>query len=293
MKGAFLVVGATSGVGWELARLLSEMDYFVIATVRSDIQLNEIKGITTSLGKVITLDLAKTDTIIPLLQNELSGLKIPLAGVGICAALATPGVVEISPLSELREILEVNIVSNVAVFQACMPFLRASKGRLIFTSSNAGRCAIPVLGYYTASKFALEGVVDVMRRETACMDIKISIVEPGGINTKMQDTTWEILHSKLSALSQENEQRYGYLFRAFRRLLKNTEAYLHPAEVAKVMIEALESEYPKTRYQVGQDAVDLIDMALSFSDEKLDDFFRELYKDDGSSGNIKFEKVAH
>ena len=88
-----------------------------------------------------------------------------LEGLVNNAGIAVVGPLEFLPLDELRRQLEVNTVGQVAVIQACLPALRANRGRMVNVSSISGRVALPLFGPYAASKFALEALSDALRRE--------------------------------------------------------------------------------------------------------------------------------
>ncbi len=90
---------------------------------------------------------------------------------------------EFLPLDQLRHQLEINLVGQVAVTQAFLPALRAGRGRIVNVSSIGGRVALPMVGAYNASKFALEAVSDSLRREIRPHGVDVIVVEPGGVKT--------------------------------------------------------------------------------------------------------------
>jgi len=108
--------------------------------------------------------------------EELHGL-VNNAGIAIAAPL------EFLPPDELRRQLEVNVIGQLAVTQAFLPALRRARGRIVNIGSIAGRSALPFLGAYAASKFALEAITDSLRVELAPFGIEVSVVEPGTIAT--------------------------------------------------------------------------------------------------------------
>jgi NAD(P)-dependent dehydrogenase (short-subunit alcohol dehydrogenase family) len=272
-----MVVGAAGGVGLELTRLLIDRGYRVIATVLNDNEAAQVSGKVAGVHKIVTIDLSDSDAVKPVLDPVLSSLAMPLAGVAVCAGISFYGPLETAPLATLRKTLEVNAVADVAVYQACMPYLRKSQGRLIMIVSNAGRTAIPFLGHYVASKYALEGLGDVMRREAAPFGVKVILIEPGSINTPMQSRQAETIDRDMAVLSDEERTNYGYLYKTFSGLLQLRDTGMAPATVAETMVEALQSDNPLTRYQIGQDAIDTIKMALCSTDEEIDAFYRSIF----------------
>src|SRR6185295_4750516 len=99
------------------------------------------------------------------------------AGIAVAAPL------EFLPIDQLRHQLEINVIGQVAVTQAFLPALRRARGRIVNVSSIGGRVALPLVGAYNASKFALEGVSDALRRELRPLGVDVIVIEPGGVKT--------------------------------------------------------------------------------------------------------------
>jgi NAD(P)-dependent dehydrogenase (short-subunit alcohol dehydrogenase family) len=155
----------------------------------------------------------------------------------------------------LRQTLEINTISAAAIFQACMPALAAAKGRLVLISSFSGKVGLPFLGHYTASKFALEGLGDVMRREAKAQGVEVILVEPGGVKTGMVAGQLEDVARERAALSAADGARFGPMYDNFLTLVRrNLDVMLHPSAVADVVLGALKASPPQARYQVGDDA---------------------------------------
>ena len=98
-------------------------------------------------------------------------------------ASRSPGPLEFLPPDELRRQLEVNVVGQLRMTQRCLPALRAARGRIVNMGSISGLNALPLLGAYAMSKFALEAMTDALRVELAPWGIHVAIVEPGTIKT--------------------------------------------------------------------------------------------------------------
>src|SRR5205085_11607823 len=141
-------------------------------------------------GSVVPLMIDVTDPEqISAAAREIGGRlrERPLAGLVNNAGVAVAGPLEFLPLDELRQQLEVNTVAPVAVTQAFLPMLRASRGRVVHVGSSGGLLSTPFLGAYSASKFALEAVSDSMRMELRRWGIHVSLIDPGSIATEI----WE------------------------------------------------------------------------------------------------------
>jgi NAD(P)-dependent dehydrogenase (short-subunit alcohol dehydrogenase family) len=177
--------------------------------------------------------------------QELDAL-VDNAGIGIAGPL------EVFPADELTRQLDVNVVGQLRVAQALLPALRRRRGRIVLMGSISGRSALPFLGAYAMSKFALEAMADALRVELAPFGIHVAIVEPGTIATPI----WTKPQRAASDFSPESAVLYGERLDRFRRLAAQRSANnAVPAdEVAKAVEHALTAKKPKTRYLVGPDA---------------------------------------
>ena len=186
------------------------------------------------------LDVTDADAIAALRFERLDGL-VDNAGIVVAAPL------EDLPLDELRRQLEVNVVGQLAVTQALLPALRAARGRIVIVGSIAGRSALPFLGAYAISKFALEAMADALRVELASDGIEVALVEPATIATPM----W----TKPQPLAEAVSERYRARVERFREIAATRSAKAVPPDrVARAVEHALTARRPKTRYPVGRDA---------------------------------------
>lgn len=175
---------------------------------------------------------------------ELDAL-VDNAGIAIAAPL------EFLPPEELTRQLDVNVVGQLRVLQAFLPALRRSRGRVVLMGSIGGRSALPFLGAYAMSKFALEAMADALRIELAPFGMHVAIVEPGTIATPI----WSKPQRAVEEAPPEAAELYGERVGKFRALAASRAGNAVPAdEVAKAVEHALTSSKPKTRYIVGPDA---------------------------------------
>ena len=167
------------------------------------------------------------------------------AGIGIAAPL------ELLPTAELTRQLDVNVVGQLRVLQAVLPALRRSRGRIVLMGSIGGRSALPFLGAYTMSKFALESMADTLRVELAPFGIVVALIEPGSIATPI----WTKPQTALDDVPPARVALYADRIGRFRELAAARMTKGVPADVvARAVEHALTSPKPRTRYVVGPDA---------------------------------------
>ena len=179
---------------------------------------------------------------------RLAGL-VNNAGTDVAAPL------EFLPLGELRRQLEVNVVGQIAVTQSFLPLLHQGSGRIVNIGSVSGRIASPLLGTYTASKFAMEGLTDTLRRELSLWGVAVSIVEPGRIATPIWQKSLKVADELLGALPRRALELYGPAIEEMQRgALEAARWGAPPEKVARAVEHALTAKRPRTRYPVGPDA---------------------------------------
>src|SRR5262249_6286022 len=177
-----------------------------------------------------------------------------LAGLVNNAGIDIAGPLETSSVAEARLQFEVNVIGVLAVTQAFLPLLRQSRGRIVNIGSVLGRLAIPLMGAYSASKFALEGLTDAFRIELSPWGIRVSLIEPGPVATPL----WSKTHL-LAGMGEERVDAAGKLYAttnaaARAAFTKFGQSGISPDRVAAKVLEALTGPNPKPRYLVGRDA---------------------------------------
>ena len=157
-----------------------------------------------------------------------------------------------------RSQMEVNFLGHVAVTQALIPALRTGQGRIVNMSSVGGRMALPGLGAYNASKFAMEAFSDSLRRELRPWDVQVVVVEPGAVKTPIWDRGESRADSLLDQVPEESLRLYADLIEGLRsRSRQEAERGVEPHKVAEVVARALTARRPRTRYVVGRPEVKL------------------------------------
>jgi NAD(P)-dependent dehydrogenase (short-subunit alcohol dehydrogenase family) len=189
--------------------------------------------------------------------TDAEAISRAAAGVGeldaivLNAGIAIAAPLEFLPPSELARQFDVNVVGQLRTLQAFMPALRKRRGRVVIMGSVGGLSALPFLGAYAMSKFALEAMADSLRVELEPFGIHVSIVEPGTIATAI----WTKPQRAIEEFPAEATELYGDRVGHFRARAAAASGRAEPTEkVADAVVHALTSGKPRTRYLVGRDA---------------------------------------
>ena len=246
-----LITGASRGIGRAAAVHLAAAGWDVWAGVRSPSDGDEIAAAAPGRITAVELDVTNADQIAAL----DSRLPQELAGVVNNAGIAVGGALEALPIDELRRQLEVNVVGQVAVTQAVLPRLRASRGRVVFISSISGMLASPMLGPYSASKFAIEAIGDAFRVELRPWGIPVILVQPGQIDTDIWRNAPDTLDTTIATMSPEDRALYAGHIEGMRKAIPRAQRMTVPVDrVAKAIEKALTVDRPRARYLVGRGA---------------------------------------
>jgi NAD(P)-dependent dehydrogenase (short-subunit alcohol dehydrogenase family) len=248
------VTGASTGIGEATALHLRSLGFSVVAGVRKEADAKRLRARDLT---PLMLEVTDPDSVAAA-AAEVEALvgADGLAGLVNNAGIALAAPIEFLPIDELRQVLEINLIGQVAVTQALLPMLRIAQGRVVNIGSIAGRVALPLMGAYAASKFALEGVSDSLRRELYSQGVEVVVIEPGGIKTPIWEKGVATAERMADALPPEGERLYGSLIATMREQSRRiAEERGQPAsDVAAVVAAALTAARPRTRYVVGRDA---------------------------------------
>lgn len=168
------------------------------------------------------------------------------------AGYGSLGPVECVPLDEAKRQLDVNLIGVARMTRLVLPSMRENHfGRIVNVSSIAGKVSIPFGGWYTASKFALETLSDSLRMETRDFGVRVSIIEPGGVQSAWGIIAAENLRNTSAATAYEKPAtKMATLFHGFYS--KNPMNMMtSPAAAAKRICRAVESRRPRARYAFG------------------------------------------
>jgi NAD(P)-dependent dehydrogenase (short-subunit alcohol dehydrogenase family) len=249
-----LVTGASTGIGRATALRLDAAGWRVFAGVRREEDAESLRAEGSGRLAPVMLDVTDAGQLAAAAERIEAEADGGLAGLVNNAGVAVPSPLETIPIEDFRRQIEVNLTGQVAVTQALLPAIRRGHGRVVFISSIGGRIAFPLTGAYHAAKFGIEAVGDVFRQELRPWGLRVSIVEPGSIDTPIWDRG-ERTADQIGARSPRREALYGRAIERYREVVRQTaERGIPPEKVARVVEQALDSPRPRTRYLVGLDA---------------------------------------
>ncbi len=245
---SILITGSSSGIGLDAARGLRDAGWRVFASCRKAEDCERLKadGFDSPL-----IDYADPDSIVNGLAETLEATGGTLDALYNNGAYACPGAVEDLPVAGLRAIFETNVFGWHELTRLVIPVMRAQgHGRIINCSSVLGFVGMKWRGAYVSSKFALEGLTDVLRVEMANTPIKVVLIEPGPVTSKIRENA--IPHFE-QWIDWENSARSEEYTDVLTRLYTDSgpdRFELPPSAVTKKLLHALTSPRPKPRYYV-------------------------------------------
>jgi len=238
MNTIILITGASSGIGKACAEYLAAKGFVVYGASRRPIPA--------------------TDTMHPL-QMDITQPASVKSGIGTiiaeqgkidvlinCAGMGIGGAVELATPEEICQQMQTNFMGTVNVCTAVLPHMRAARcGKIINLSSLAGAMAIPYQGFYSASKFAMEGYSEALSMEVQPFHIKISVVEPGDFSTGFTA-------NRVVSEATLNDPDYSARFKKCLAIIEKEENNgCKPIKLAKKLHKIIRAKHPKFRYKAG------------------------------------------
>ncbi|NRB16166.1 MAG: SDR family NAD(P)-dependent oxidoreductase [Rhodobacteraceae bacterium] len=249
MQKTILITGCSSGIGLDAARGMRARDWTVFASCRQQVDCDRMRaeGFESPL-----IDYTQPDTITAGLQQVLAATGGTLDALFNNGAHGLPGAVEDLPTEALRVIFEANFFGWHELTRQVIPVMRAQgHGRIVQNSSILGLVAFPWRGAYVATKYAVEGLADTLRIELRDTGIKVILIEPGPVTSKIRVNS--IPHFERFIDWKNSALRELYESSLLKRLYESTgpDTFELPASaVTKKLIHACESRRPKPRYYV-------------------------------------------
>lgn len=249
MQRSVLITGSSSGIGLDAARTLHARGWRVFATCRQEADCARLgaEGLES-----FVLDYADEASIAAAVDEVIARTGGRLDALYNNGAFACPGAVEDLPRGALRAIFETNLFGYHDLTRRVIPLMRAQgHGRIINCSSVLGIVGARWRGAYVATKFAMEGLSDVLRIEMAGTGIKVILVEPGPIGTAIRMNAIPHFEKWINWEASARRDEYAALRGRLYGEKTKPDAFELPASaVTAKLIHALESPRPKARYYV-------------------------------------------
>ncbi len=247
-----LITGVSSGFGLALATAAVAAGHRVIGTVRSLSAKESFDALNPDQAFGRILDITDFDLMDNLIA-ETESLLGPIDVLVNNAGYGHEGILEESPLAEMRRQFDVNVFGAVAMTKAVLPYMRKRRaGHIINITSMGGFITMPGIAYYCGSKFALEGISDVLGKELKAFNIAVTAVAPGSFRTD-----WA---GRSMVRTPRNIADYDAIFDPIRtaREEKSGRQLGDPAKAALAILALIADSHPPAHLLLGSDALALV-----------------------------------
>jgi len=251
-----LVTGGTDGLGRASAILLAERGYRVFAGSRNGERLAALAKFARERGlplESVELDVTDDGSVnraVSEIESKAGPVEVLVNNAGIVIAAA----IEEIHIEDMQKQFDTNFLGVLRVTQRVLPEMRRRRwGRIVNMSSIAGKAVLPIMGPYSASKFALEAMSDALRLELSPFGIHVAIIEPGIIPTSIGANAMQLSANYANAAQSSP---YGPIYQAVQKHFEEgvRNASTTPEDCARVVLQAVQDTPPKTRYLVTPDA---------------------------------------
>jgi NAD(P)-dependent dehydrogenase (short-subunit alcohol dehydrogenase family) len=238
MSKVVLITGVSAGFGRHTATLLAQKGYKVYGTCRSDCEHDP-------LVQVIKMDVTDVQAV----RNGINTILEREGRIDILinnAGVHTGGAIEVYPYEDIKLQMDTNFMGVIHTIKAVLPAMRGQgSGTIINISSIGGLMGLPFMGYYSACKFALEGLSEALRMELRQFNIRVIVINPGDFRTKNTATRKNIF-------ADHNVDAYEQQFRKTLKIIELEENNgWHPEILARKIYRIVEKKKPASRYIVG------------------------------------------
>ncbi|MCR8549370.1 SDR family NAD(P)-dependent oxidoreductase [Salipiger sp. P9] len=244
-----LITGCSSGIGYDAAQGLRARGWRVFAACRQEADCERLRGEGFESPQ---LDYTDEASILRALDEVLAATGGTLDALYNNGAFAVPGALEDLPTGALREIFEGNLFGWHTLTRAVIPVMRAQgHGRIVNCSSVLGLVPMPWRGAYVSTKFALEGLTDVLRIEMRDTPIKVILIEPGPITSRIRANSVPYFEKWVNWQGSPRKAQYeaSLLKRLYAAPSKDS-FERPPSAVTAKLVQALEHPRPRPRYYV-------------------------------------------
>lgn len=263
-RKTLFITGVSSGFGHALAEEALAAGHRVIGTVRSEEALQAFKSLSADSAHGVILDVtdfARIDSVI----QDVEATHGPVDVLVNNAGYGHEGILEESPLDEMRRQFDVNVFGAVAMIKAFLPYFRARRaGHILNITSMGGTITMPGIAYYCGSKFALEGISDTLSKELLPFNIFVTAVAPGSFRTDWAGRSMQ--------RTQRSIADYDASFDPIRKAReeKSGKQLGDPRKAARAMLQVIASSTPPAHLLLGSDALGLVSDKLASAAREMD-----------------------
>jgi NAD(P)-dependent dehydrogenase (short-subunit alcohol dehydrogenase family) len=248
----FLITGVSQGLGKAFAEAALGAGHRVAGTVRTEQAAADFEAVAPGRAKAVVLDVTDFEDIRPVVDELEAGFG-PIDVLVNNAGYGHEGVLEESPLDDLIRQFEVNVFGAVAMIKAVLPKMRSRRrGHIVNITSMAGIAGLPGIAFYAGSKFALEGISEVLSKELRGFGIHVTALAPGSFRTQWAGSSMVRTGRTISD--------YNGLFTPIRQARERNSGRQSgdPARAARVLLDLVEAENPPVHLILGADALKLV-----------------------------------
>ena len=250
-----VITGASTGIGFATAKLLLDRGFRVFGSVRKPTDADRLKAEFGANFTPLLFDVTDEAAVLAAAREVRAALKgETLTGLVNNAGIAVAGPVLELAADEFRRQMDVNVIGPIIATQAFGPLLgsdpqlKGPKGRIVMISSVAGKNGNPLMSAYSASKHAIEGLSESLRRELMLFGIDVVIIAPGAVKTPIWGKAEEV------DVSPYRNSPFFPALEGIRKFMRQLgENGLPPEKIAERIFEALTLPSPKVRYQITPD----------------------------------------
>jgi NAD(P)-dependent dehydrogenase (short-subunit alcohol dehydrogenase family) len=264
-KKTIFITGANSGFGRAIAAAAVAAGHVVIGTVRSHEARQTLARDLPDVRSVLldVTDFDRIEGVVADAEKDHGPIDVLINNAGY----GHEGVLEESPLEEMRRQFEVNVFGAVAVARAFLPRFRARRsGFIVNVTSMGGMITMPGIAYYCGSKFALQGISEVMRAEMAPFGVHVTTLCPGSFRTD-----WA---GRSMVRTERSIADYDALFDPIRtaRQEKSGRQLGDPKKLAEAVLQLLDSGNPPPQLLMGSDALTFVSDRLTRMQAEIEDW---------------------
>ncbi|QJD94986.1 oxidoreductase [Mucilaginibacter robiniae] len=249
MSKVWFITGCSTGFGRELAKEVLAAGYWAAVASRNTDDVKDIVEAYPETALAVKLDVTQADEIkaaVEQIRQKFSTIDVLVNNAGI----GYFGAIEESEEDEVRRMFEINFFGLAAVTKAVLPIMRTQRsGNILNVASIGGLVGFPAVGFYNATKFAVDGYSESLSKEVAPLGIKVTVIAPSGFRTdwagRSANNSKTVIDDYKDTAGQNKSNIRGY----------SGKQPGDPVRAAKAMIKAVESEKPPLRLLLGEAAL--------------------------------------